>query len=239
MLQTAVKQEARAPKSIFEAFNSAFSVFEADTDELRLACQRLRYRIYCLERRFEAPQDNPGGIESDAWDAQSVHALVIHRPTGMAAGTLRLILPRLARDAPALPFLTYCDAVDIPPQRDLAEISRFGISRRFRQLVDDDNVTIDTLLLSLIHGCVRLAASHGIAYLCALLEPALIRRVARLDVYFPPAGPLVTHHGLRQPSIIRVDDVLSHLAARQPDAWAAVTRLGDLWRLPPGLSAIE
>ncbi len=203
---------------------SPFQVIAADTPELRLACYRLRYRIYCLEQEFEPAADNPGGLECDGHDDHAVQAIVIHKESGMAAATVRLILPCLARGAKPLPFLSFCDTIDMLPGHGVAEISRFGVSRRFRHMVDDDTVTTDALLTALIRGCVTLAAVHGVSYLCALLEPALIRRVARLGVTFPAAGPLVEHHGLRQPSIICVDDVLDHLADHRPEVWAAVTR---------------
>jgi N-acyl-L-homoserine lactone synthetase len=225
MLITDIRPQAARPAG---HTLSPFRVIEADTPELRLACHRLRYRIYCLEQNFEPAAENPGGLERDSHDDHAVQALVIHKKSGMAAATVRLILPRPSRTAAPLPFLSFCDTVDILPRHGIAEISRFGASRRFHHLVNDDSVTTDALLACLMRGCVTLAAAHGISYLCALLEPALIRRVARLGVHFPAAGPLVEHHGLRQPSIICVADVLSHLADHSPEVWAAVTDHGQL-----------
>lgn len=224
MLITDIRPQAGRRQRLTEGIESPFAVIAADTPELRLACHRLRYRIYCLEQAFEPAAENPGGLEFDDHDSHAAQAIVIHKKSGMAAASLRLILPCLARGAIPFPFLSFCDTIDILPRHGVAEISRFGVSRRFHHLVDDDRVTTDALLTCLIRGCVTLAAAHGISYLCALLEPALIRRVARLGVHFPAAGPLVEHHGLRQPSIICIDDVLSHLADHRPDVWAAVTR---------------
>ena len=210
---------------------ASFAVIEADTPELRRACHRLRYLIYCLENAFEDPALNPGGLEHDAYDAISAQALVVHKPTGLAAGTVRLILPSADPPAPVLPFFGMCrvDPRRLPLER-LAEISRFGISRRFRRLLRDHDLALDSLIVALIRGCVGLAASHGVDYLCALLEPPLIRRVDRLGIHFPAVGPVVDYHGTRQPSIICIDSVLDRLKAQQPEVWAAIT---DRDRLAP------
>jgi N-acyl amino acid synthase of PEP-CTERM/exosortase system len=69
-----------------------------------------------------------------------------------------------------------------------------------------------------------------VEYLCALLEPPLIRRVDRLGIHFPAVGPVVDYHGTRQPSIIRIDSVLDRLKAQRPEMWAAIT---DRDRLAP------
>jgi N-acyl amino acid synthase of PEP-CTERM/exosortase system len=40
------------------------------------------------------------------------------------------------------------------------------------------------------------------------MEPALIRILTRFGVEFTPIGDLMEHHGLRQPCVARLDDLL-------------------------------
>ena len=48
----------------------------------------------CVENAFEPISANPGERETDQYDSQSAHSLLVHRPTGTVVGTTRLILPK-------------------------------------------------------------------------------------------------------------------------------------------------
>lgn len=76
------------------SYHQHFDVVRADTPTLLDLCYRLRYQVYCLENSFEDPARYPNKREIDDDDDRSVHTLLIHRATGAAAGTARLILPR-------------------------------------------------------------------------------------------------------------------------------------------------
>src|ERR1043165_7041228 len=54
----------------------------------------LRYQVYCLERNFEDAAQYPDRLETDDFDAQSVHGVLFYRPWDKAVGTIRLILPQ-------------------------------------------------------------------------------------------------------------------------------------------------
>ena len=96
---------------------------------------RLRYRVYCVENRFEDPARCPDGREIDEDDHRSVHTLLIHRRSGVAAGTSRLIMPRLDGEGP-LPIQRISvggklKSVHRVPLHRIAEISRFAVSKDF------------------------------------------------------------------------------------------------------------
>jgi hypothetical protein len=52
--------------------------------------------------------------------------------------------------------------------------------------------------------------------------------LASMGVRFHPIGPLISHHGLRQPSFCYLPDMLRDLARTKPDHWAVVTDRGQL-----------
>ena len=86
-----------AEEPLLSRLNHHFRVVSADTPGLIRRAQEIRYQVYCVERQFEDPDDHPDGRETDHFDFHSVHSLLIHRASGHAVGTVRLVLPR--RDA--------------------------------------------------------------------------------------------------------------------------------------------
>src|SRR5689334_22106832 len=129
-------------RSLFSMYARWFDVLPADTPERLDEAYKLRYQVYCVENQFEPPDSAQHGRETDDFDRHSVHSLLIHRPTGMVAGTVRLILPVDGRGIDALPISACCtepslrDPARFPPART-AEISRFAVSKAFRRRITD------------------------------------------------------------------------------------------------------
>lgn len=75
----------------------------------------LRYRIYCLERRFLCPSDYPSGLEIDTDDQRSAHFLA-RNSTNVTVGTARLVL---GDQAEPFPVEKHCSTFPhfIPPPR--------------------------------------------------------------------------------------------------------------------------
>lgn len=125
-------------ESLRRAFHRNFELLQADTAALREEVFRLRYQVYCVENSYE-PR-HASRLERDAFDERSAHMLLRHRATGLAAGTVRLVM----RETPhqALPMELFCqEAFDasarrrmrrVPPEH-VGEISRFAISKEFRR----------------------------------------------------------------------------------------------------------
>jgi N-acyl amino acid synthase of PEP-CTERM/exosortase system len=235
-----------------EVYRRSFEAMQANTEELLEQAYRLRYQVYCVENPFEDPADNPGGLETDAFDAHAVHSLLIHRPSGVVMGTVRLVLP--LQDAPERSFAIQRVCND-PLLRDLdrfpilqmGEISRFCISKQFRQRVGDqlypaivdtsgqgpsrggERRTIPSLMPGLIEALVRMSIENGIAYWCAVMEPTLLRLLRRLGIYFDNIGPMVKYHGKRQPCYKKLDVLLERVCNESPDVWDLLTDGGRHW----------
>jgi N-acyl-L-homoserine lactone synthetase len=126
---------------LLEAFQRYFEVVLVSTDALREQVFRLRYQVYCVETRFEDAAHFPDEMERDAFDSQSVHALLRHRATGWWAGTVRLVLPASADPERRFPVEESCGPVFAPerlgnlrlPRETTAEVSRFAVSKEFRR----------------------------------------------------------------------------------------------------------
>jgi N-acyl amino acid synthase of PEP-CTERM/exosortase system len=228
--------------------NRYFCSVTANTPELLEIAHALRYQVYCLERKFEDPNEHTDGLETDAFDAHALHGVLFHRPTDRPMGTVRMILPDNS-SPDCLPIVSLLrrsgeDLSRILNISQCVEISRFAISKEFRrrqsdnldaaelaalsrrQLIREGNLAC----LSLIQFLVRQSTERGIFYWAAVMEPKLLRMLANMGIYFTSVGSLVMHHGLRQPCYCHVPSMLESVAREHPDYWEVLTDGGRLAR---------
>lgn len=233
--------------SFADNYDSFFEVVLADTRELLDRVHKIRYQVYCVEKPFEDPAENPGGYELDAYDERSVHSLLIHRQSGEIAGTVRLILPSGDAGGPDFPIQTACADLCVWPEQlmpaaSTAEISRFTISKQFRRRVSDtlyadagmrnsngiakprNRRLLPEVTIGLLRAIVQMSRENGITHWCAIMEPTLLRLLSRMGVYLDPVGALVEYHGWRQPCHGKFAEVFEALRQRRPEIWYAVAR---------------
>lgn len=244
---------AKDREDLLERFNIYFRAIAADTPALVETAMALRYQVYCLERKFEDANQHQDGLERDAYDSRSLHGLVIHRPRNEAIGTARLIFPGVRTNYLPIEQLlrrTGMNAAEYFPSESTAEISRFAISKDFRRRSVDapgpgsvESIQAERRsnlpCLGLIQILLRQSLELGITHWTAVMEPQLLRMLAGMGIRFQPIGPLVSHHGLRQPSYCHVPQMLRTLAHTRPDHWAVVTDDGDLVPSPVARPAIR
>jgi N-acyl amino acid synthase of PEP-CTERM/exosortase system len=239
----------------YETLLGDYHIVEATTRELREACYRLRYQVYCVDNTYEDPRDNPGNLETDAYDPYSIHGLIMHRPTGMTAGTLRLIMPRALPEDLRTPFQTLCDDpfVDDPhrfPVHRTAEVSRIGVSKYFRrlaleqcqqqrlsraELVEQAGTPSDPvshIIVMLFRAVVDLSVRHGLDSIAAMMDRPIVRLYGRYGVHIAPIGSRVRFHGVRQPCFAKISDILATTHQDHPEIWDVLT---DKGRFMPGL----
>jgi N-acyl amino acid synthase of PEP-CTERM/exosortase system len=240
-----------AKERLLHTFNRYFFVQSADTPELTARAQEIRYQVYCVEQPgFENPDDHPDGREKDEFDTRSVHSILVHRPSAVAMGTVRLVLPD--SDAPENSFAIQRALERYAPTKGCffpvsttAEVSRFSISKAFRRRREDGiypGETADSpgdpfaprrsgplMSLGLIQGLVRMTAQCGVTHWCAMMEPKLLRMLTSLGIYFEPIGEPVQYLGLRQPCYCVVDTVLKRVRYEHPDFWDVLTDEGRIW----------
>ena len=239
-------------QGLIEHYKRWFDIVPANTPELLEAAYRLRYEVYCLETGFEDKDQFPDGLEWDEYDERSVTSLLIHKPTGKIAGTIRLILPDAsAVDAPALPASKVSADLagmipEMLPRATTAEISRFTISKDFRKRREDgllpavyevsgrpgDQRVIPHIALGLMQSVLRMSIENDITHLCMLIEPALDRLVRKLGLYFTPVGPIVQYHGRRRAYYCENIAMAADIYRRRPEIWNFVADGGKMWPIP-------
>ena len=235
------------PQRLIDAFDQDFFCISADESLLRDAAYRVRYSVYCVENSFEDPAANPDGRETDEFDGHAPHKLLVHRPSGTIAGVVRLILPRPERPNRGQPFNALAGpsapaSRRAPPAR-MAEASRFAVVRQFREVFRPAGTlsagsafraqatVMRTVSIGLMRAIVEMMAEHRMTHLSAVMEPALLRLLARLGVHFQPVGPMVDYHGSRQPCFADLDQLLARTWVERHDVWEVLTAAGAVWPL--------
>lgn len=225
-----------------ELFNRFLSVVPADTQSLLDQAFRLRFQVYCVERGFEDPADYPDGRERDGDDLRSLHSLLIDRATGVAVGTVRLILPHHGDELPVFRVIGARErsATRLLPETT-AEVSRFAVAKSFRRQIEHGwgshasctamasrvrTDAIQLLTFGLIRAVVMMSAFGGITHIVGMMEPALLRLLARLEIAFHPLGGLVEHHGIRQPSWAVMRQLITSINNHHPELGEIISDAG-------------
>src|SRR5689334_2829882 len=223
-------------RDLSKLYTRHFDVVRADTPALLDRVYELRYQVYCVENPFEDPAENPGGREIDAEDDRAAHVLLIHRESGEAAGTARVILPDRRR---ALPIQSVLDAGGRRlfahlPTHTVGEVSRFAVPKAFRRRRGEaryadigineptaapEQRVMPFITFGLFRGIVGVCLESGLSHMTAVMEAPLIRLLKRFGLDFHALGGLVEYHGLRQPCVARVFDLIDQVRDENGTLW--------------------
>jgi N-acyl-L-homoserine lactone synthetase len=204
------------------AVTQDFVVEAADTAELILDAQRLRYQVYCIERGFLI-SDN--GVEHDEFDMHSRHVVLRRRGDGEVVGTTRLVLHDPYAPDDSYPMQRICDVTLLSdlPLATTAEVSRFAISKQMR------GASPALIRMALIQGLFQISHEIGLTDWCATMENSLLRLLKSTSIHFHPLGPLVEYHGLRQPCYANIAEIAARIHVERPEIWAFLTDHGHYY----------
>jgi N-acyl amino acid synthase of PEP-CTERM/exosortase system len=236
----------RTELSLLARHDVYFETRVADRPDLVEAAHVLRYQVYCLERKFEKADEHSNGMEIDQFDDRAIQGLLFHRPTDTAIGTVRMIVPGSCADGhlPIAQLLgqNKIDLAKFVRIDDTVEVSRFAISKEFRRRWSDEHADVDghplskqeaarqanLACLSLIQFLLRQSVEQGVFYWTAVMEGTFLRMLARMGIHFTSIGPVVFHHGFRQPCYCYLPTMLEEMRSEQRDYWDVVTNGGEL-----------
>jgi N-acyl-L-homoserine lactone synthetase len=182
---------------------------------------RLRYQVYCLERRFLDMNAYPECREADRYDHHALHlaATDVH---GEVAATLRLVL-----DSPyGFPVedrgVQLFSEFDALPRERTGEISRLILAPEHRRTSAGP-----LLLFGLFRELYAESRKLGLHGLIAAMEEGLCRLLAKVGLVFRAIGECVDYFGLVTPYWASVD-ALEHgyhrMLAHRPRPGAPVFR---------------
>jgi N-acyl amino acid synthase of PEP-CTERM/exosortase system len=244
--------------NIIDHFNEYFEIVPAISDVLKREVYKLRYQVYCIENGYKTgfmnPLDHPEGLEFDEYDLHSSHYLIRHRKRDNFMATTRLILPdpsNLNKPFP-IEINSQIDNVSLLkdlPRHSMAELSRFCISKEFRRRKNEQHLIVTSdalsesiftqdekrssshLTLALFACAIKMSSENNIDYWYAFMEPALKRVFSSLGIHFVEIGPLVNFYGMRQPFMIKVNDLLDSVAKKDVSYWNMLTDSGQFGAL--------
>jgi N-acyl amino acid synthase of PEP-CTERM/exosortase system len=203
-------------ESLAEHFHHYFQIKLARSESLLEEVQRLRYRVYCEEFGFEDKSRFPDRREKDEFDDRSYHALILHRATGRAVSTVRLIL---ASDQDRLPFELHCGGsfdikrVDSMGRETMCEFSRLSVDPQFRRrpgetssqygnfkyanLLPEERRLSPFIGISTFLAGTLLPILTGRQNVFAMMESFLENSLKKIGIHFQPLGAPVEYHGRR------------------------------------------
>ena len=213
-------------------FTKYFRAVPALDDELRRTVFRIRHAVYCEELGYEPVREDQ--LESDSFDARSMHCLLQSVDNGEYVGCVRLVLTVPGEREEPLPFELHCEksldrGVVDPSTLDrskIAEVSRLAVIAKYRRRrgerkaplgIDEsdfgtpDRPRFPYIAAGLYLGMIAQARHHGVETLFMLTERGLAKQLSRLGVDVRKIGAPIQHRGIRYPSMMSVQSVIDGL----------------------------
>ncbi len=217
--------------ALLAQFKRSFEIVSADSPALLEEVFRLRYQIYCVECAVPGfrEADFPDGLERDIYDRRSVHSLLLHRPSGSWAGTVRLVLADPLDPEARFPIEVVAGEKlerSAGLRRNTAEISRFMLSHRFRLETHQGLMSGPPSvppILGLLRAFVTMSARHSVRTWYAGMEPRLNARVGQFGFALDPVSPIIDYYGPCRAYLSNVSSVLERVRERHPEVWYLVT----------------
>ncbi len=226
------------PATLIDDFVRYFRVELVTTEEQLKLAYGVRYRVYCEEFNYEATDLFPDKMESDEFDEQSLHCLIIHKATDRAAGCVRLVPVNKNHENGLLPLEKFCkDSLDTEKieklnidRNSVCEISRLAVDGAFRRRPGEtatrfggiesiDCTKQEQRTFSLIALSAFLAGG-ALTYIThktnvfAMMEPFLPRLLKRTGIEFGRVGSDMDYHGIRAPYFVTPQSAMDNI---QPD----------------------
>jgi N-acyl amino acid synthase of PEP-CTERM/exosortase system len=234
-------------------FKKRYAILEANTPTLRKRAYQVRHDVFVREKTWESDEDAEHQ-ENDAYDPIARHGLVFDKGSGCDIGVVRVVCSQLETGLmPALPMLKHLPA-DHPLHDPAAlamysEASRFCVVEQMRRrqgeaesemglggyTVDsgDGAVTERRRLpyapFGLIQFIARCTVENGSCGVMAVMEPFLIRALAKFGFEFFPVADAIEFRGTRYPTLLPdIAVALDKVWKKSEETWAIVSDDGML-----------
>lgn len=208
-------------------FDGRYRAVIADTGESKSIHYHLRYRVYCLEKRFEPVEHFEDQMEIDQYDRRSIHLLIQEKPTGQWIATARLVLgpPETLPVARVARFSL--DGFDTEGKQ-FAELSRLSILKSYRRHGEQQRFNEPEVLLGLIRAAKDCSAQLGLDYWLFLCRRSIMRIIGHFGMEMRIIGAPCEHRGIRYPYLGDLANGFDGIAKRSPEVHAMFSRKNTL-----------
>lgn len=210
-------------------FDERFEVFLADTDFAQCINKQIRYRVFCLERGFEDPDNFPNGEEQDEWDQQAAHFIVREKSSGRWVASTRIIHPKPSllpveqHNSLSPGFLTGID------RNEIGEISRFciirqniltnsGFSQVSRSQFDWIGAVDSKFQYEITWGMLRAVTyyglAHGLEYSYMFITNSFARLLRRMGIVLYQSGMMTEFKGQRAPFLVDFSESIPSVSVK-------------------------
>lgn len=202
-------------------FDERYQVFLANTAESKEIHYKLRYKIYCLEKKYEDTTKFTRQLEIDEYDSDAIHFLIRDKFTGDWMATVRLLIGPL-NTLPIQKAATIGQHVVDSETELVAEISRFSILSNYRnnnshlKPEDIEPVKEPEIMLGLFRAVVAYGEKNGISNWLFLCRRSLKRIMNQCGFIVDVVGPKTNHKGIRYPYRISLEKSFSRMQELAP-----------------------
>ncbi|BCX88303.1 hypothetical protein MIN45_P0672 [Methylomarinovum tepidoasis] len=210
-------------------FDRRYRAVLADTKEGKSIHYRLRYQVYCLEKRFEPVERFCDQQEIDAYDNHSAHLLIQHLDSGEWVGTARLVFGKPESLPMARVARFSLEGVETGG-RYFAELSRLSILKSYRRHGERQQVSEPEVLLGLIRAARDYSAQVGLDYWLFLCRRSIMRIVGNLGMHMDIIGDPCEHRGTRYPYLAKLATAFDGIPERSREVHAMFSRQNTLLR---------
>lgn len=200
---------SKSSKSKFEKY---FDIKRIEDEHSLKKSYSLRHKVYCEELGYEPIRES--GLEYDEYDSRAVHFSVIHRKSGIFAGTVRLVFENDQQDLPFKQLLKNFkeNVEDINVARlkksRMCEVSRLAVPTEFRKRKFNDDLKLDfspeeiecfpMVSIALFYSCLTYCKHYSIgAY--SMMEERLARVLKLSGIESLRVADFSEFNGLRAP----------------------------------------
>lgn len=209
-----------------QPFLDWFMVQPAMTKPQKERCFRIRHQVYCEEMHFLP--ETKSKLETDAFDADAMHLLMLDRRENEPIGSIRII------QGPDVPMNKEHGVILEPG--NYAELSRLVVLNTFRKRkgefwapagISDHSFQenrenperkpmgvgsrLPHIPMGLFLASLSWAQFKKIDTLYFLAEPRIAQYMAKIGVTAKPIGPGIELHGLRSPYRISVTEAIDEI----------------------------
>ncbi len=250
-------------KAFFKSYCKYFDVVRATSKALREEAFRLRCRVYCEENGYTKPVAE--NFEYDAYDERAEHYLLMHKPSGKAVGTVRIIFQDPESVDESFPLQRQSDHPFLHQDgraAALCQISRLCMAPEFRRRTMDGTLlpayyspdesaarakptfgnvmshwkrTIPYAPLGLLGGAFEAAMRARIMDCVMMVEASQLRGLEQIGLSWRTLGPQVVAHGKQQPVVFNIKAALDNMRVHNQPCWEVLTDRGRLQTMADSL----
>lgn len=194
------------------------------------SAQELRFKTYCLERKYLAPEKYVDQKEYDEYDCNSEHFGAFDRDHKLV-GYVRLVHSDRSGYFPFQHYgLKLFSGFVLPPPKESGEISRLIVSQHYRRRredriipgdqnatecseikVPDRRIHSPQILLNLYRQMYAVSKKNGVRYWYAAMDKTLTRALNHMNFGFQQIGPDADYYGVVSPYILDLENIEERL----------------------------